>query len=338
MNPLIRVRDLNVHFPVSRGVLFKRTTSVVRAVDRLSFEIMRGETLSLVGESGCGKSTLARAILQLERPTSGRVYFGNTELTGLAPAALRRARRRMQMIFQDPYSSLNPRMTVAQIVAEPLLVHGVATGRQSRKRVAGLLQTVGLSPGMMHRYPHEFSGGQRQRIGIARALAVNPDFIVCDEAIAALDVSIQAQIINLLKDLQRQFDLTYLFIAHDLAVVKHLSRRVAAMYAGRIVELADRDRLYDDPRHPYTRLLLSAVPVPDPGARADRHAESPAADPASVDPASVDPALVDPALSTGPATGCSFSHRCPLATGRCRRAEPELRPVAEGHEVACFHA
>ena len=323
MTPLIQVRDLSVHFALTRGVLFKRAVREIRAVDRVSFEIIQGETFSLVGESGCGKSTLARAILQLERPASGRVFFRDTELGLLTRAALRRARRHMQIVFQDPYASLNPRMTVAQIVAEPMLVHRLVTGAESRKRVATLLDTVGLNAGMMDRYPHEFSGGQRQRIGIARALAVRPEFIVCDEAVASLDVSIQAQIINLLADLQRRFGLTYLFIAHDLAVVKHVSRRVAAMHAGRIVELADRDSLYRNPRHPYTQLLLAAVPVPDPRARTARHEESRATDPAARDV---------------PLDGCRFRHRCPLATDRCRRTEPELRPVAEGHLVACHYA
>ena len=323
MKSLIRVRELSVHFSLTRGVLFKRAAREVRAVDRVSFDIMRGETFSLVGESGCGKSTLARAILQLERPTTGRIFFRETELGLLSHAALRRARQQMQIVFQDPYSSLNPRMTVAQIVAEPMIIHRLASSAESRSRVATLLDTVGLDPGMMDRYPHEFSGGQRQRVGIARALAVRPEFIVCDEAVASLDVSIQAQIINLLTRLQRRFGLTYLFIAHDLAVVKHISHRVAAMHAGRIVELAGRDDLYRNPQHPYTQLLLSAVPVPDPGAR-----------PTGTDVSRA----TEPAVRELPPDGCRFRHRCPLATDLCRRTEPELRPVGKGHQVACHHA
>jgi oligopeptide transport system ATP-binding protein len=266
---LLRVDDLVMHFPIYRGVI-QRQVGAVRAVDGISFDIKRGETLGLVGESGCGKSTTGRTILQLYKPTSGQVHFEDVDLVHLKGEAMRQMRRKMQMIFQDPYASLNPRMTVEQIVGEPLMVHNVATGKEIQERVAHLLEIVNLNPAFAGRYPHEFSGGQRQRIGVARALALQPSFIICDEPISALDVSIQAQIVNLLEELQAQFNLTYLFIAHDLSMVRHISKRVAVMYLGVIVELADRDDLYRQPLHPYTQALLSAVPIPDPVADAMR--------------------------------------------------------------------
>ena len=261
---ILRVEGLKMYFPITSGLIIQRTVGNIKAVDGLNFSIKRGETLGLVGESGCGKSTTGRAILQLYRPTAGHVWFEDVDLTTMKGEDLRKQRRRMQMIFQDPYASLNPRMTVGAIVGEPLEVHGMADGDERRERVMELLKIVGLNPYFINRYPHEFSGGQRQRIGVARALAVNPEFIVADEPISALDVSIQAQIINLLEDLQQEFGLTYLFIAHDLSVVRHISDRVAVMYLGKMVELTDRTELYNNPLHPYTRALLSAVPIPDP--------------------------------------------------------------------------
>jgi oligopeptide transport system ATP-binding protein len=269
-SPLIRLQNLQVYFPVNRGFLLQKTVGFLKAVDGISLEIQRGETFSLVGESGCGKSTTGRAILQLEHPTDGKVYFEDIDLTALNDKALQQMRRRMQMIFQDPYASLNPRMTVCKIISEPLIVHHLSTQKKARNRVKELLDLVGLNPTFINRYPHEFSGGQRQRIGIARALAVQPDFIVCDEPIASLDVSIQAQVINLLKTLQQQFSLTYLFIAHDLSVVRHISDRIAVMYLGKVVELADHNQLYENPLHPYTQALLSAVPIPDPAIEKQR--------------------------------------------------------------------
>lgn len=316
---LITVKNLRVHFPVYRGIIVQKTVGAIKAVDGLTFEIKRGETLSLVGESGCGKSTTGRAILQLVRPTGGKVYFEDTDLTILKTEELRVMRRRMQMIFQDPYACLNPRMTVGKIIAEPLIVHNLST-KKVRDRVQELLKLVGLNSQFINRYPHEFSGGQRQRIGIARALAVNPDFIVCDEPIASLDVSIQAQVINLMKSLQEKLGLTYLFIAHDLSVVRHISNRIAVMYLGKIVELAGGVDLYENPLHPYTQALLSAVPIPDPELEAKRERII----------------LNDDIPSPiNPPKGCRFHTRCPLVVDRCRQEEPEFREVGRGHFVAC---
>jgi oligopeptide/dipeptide ABC transporter ATP-binding protein len=318
---LVEVRDLVKHFPVGGG-LFGRAPAMIRAVDGVSFTIRRGETLGLVGESGCGKTTTGRCILQLERPTSGAVLFEGRDLTRLSDAELRPIRRRIQVIFQDPYSSLNPRMTVGQILGEPLAVHGMAADRAARRaRVQALLGHVGLLPQHAARYPHQLSGGQRQRVGIARALAMEPALIVCDEPVSALDVSIQAQIINLLEQLQAGFGLTYLFVAHDLSVVRHISDRVAVMYLGKIVEVADRQALYEDPLHPYTRALLSAVPIPDPEVEAQReHVVLRGEAPSPVNPPS----------------GCAFHPRCPIAIPECARSVPPLREVRPGHTAACI--
>ena len=313
--PLLTVDGLVKHFPVRQGLL-GRAAGAVRAVDGVSFTLAAGETLGVVGESGCGKSTLGRLVLRLIEPSAGRVVFAGTDLGTLGSGALRTQRRAMQIIFQDPYSSLNPRMTVGQILAEPLALHGLHTGRH-RERVAELLQTVGLAPEHAARYPHEFSGGQRQRIGIARALAVEPKLIVCDEAVSALDVSVQAQVVNLLQDLQQRFGLAYIFIAHDLAVVKHIADRIAVMYLGRIVELADKRALFAAPRHPYTQALLSAIPVPEPGERPPRLLLS-----------------GDVPSPMAPPPGCHFHTRCAHAEPRCAQEAPAL--VAEGgHAVAC---
>ena len=320
---LLEVRDLVKHFPIGSGLL-GRPQAVVRAVDGVSFTIRRGETLGLVGESGCGKTTTGRLILQLERPTRGTVLFEGQDLTTLGEARLRPFRRRLQVIFQDPYSSLNPRMTIGQILAEPIAVHRIVADAAGRAaRVRQLLAEVGLLPQHARRYPHELSGGQRQRVGIARALAMEPTLVVCDEPVSALDVSIQAQIINLLEDLQARFGLTYLFVAHDLSVVRHISDRVAVMYLGRIVELADRQALYKDPRHPYTKALLSAVPIPDPAVEATRQRV-------------VLPGEVPSALH--PPSGCVFHPRCPIAVDRCRVEVPAFREVAPGHAAACLLA
>ncbi len=319
---LLEVRNLKMYFPITQGILLQRKVGDVRAVDDISFFIKKGETLGLVGESGCGKSTTGRSILQLYRPTGGSVKFGETELTSLKGEDLRKMRRRMQMIFQDPYASLNPRMTVGDIIGEPLDIHHLARGKARQERVQELLRLVGLNPYFANRYPHEFSGGQRQRIGVARALAVEPEFIVCDEPVSALDVSIQAQIINLLEELQGEFGLTYLFIAHDLSVVRHISDRVAVMYVGKMVELADRNALYRRPLHPYTKALLSAVPVPDPEVESRRQRVILTGDvPSPVNPPS----------------GCRFHPRCRYAKETCAQAEPEFREVESDHWVACHY-
>ncbi|HEX2438400.1 MAG TPA: dipeptide ABC transporter ATP-binding protein [Methylomirabilota bacterium] len=317
---LLEVRGLVKHFAVGGG-LFGGTPGTVRAVDGVSFSLRRGETLGLVGESGCGKTTTGRCILQLERATSGQVIFEGRDLGSLSDTELRPVRRRMQVIFQDPYASLNPRMTVGQILAEPLAVHGVVRERQARReRVRDLLSRVGLLPQHADRYPHQMSGGQRQRVGIARALAVEPSLIVCDEPVSALDVSIQAQIINLLEDLQSELGLTYLFVAHDLAVVRHISDRVAVMYLGKIVEIADRREIYENPLHPYTKALLAAVPIPDPVLEAERTRS----------------VLVGEVPSPlNPPPGCVFHPRCPIAIDRCRVDVPPLREVTPGHWAAC---
>jgi len=320
--PLLEVRDLVMHFRVGRGLF--GPPGIVRAVDGVSFTLRRGETLGLVGESGCGKTTTGRCVLQLEQPTRGEVIFEGRNLVGMAPAALRAIRNRIQVIFQDPYSSLNPRMTVGQIIAEPIAVHGLEPDRRAREeRVRGLLVRVGLLAQHAHRYPHELSGGQRQRVGVARALAMQPSLIICDEPVSALDVSIQAQIINLLAELQSDFGLSYLFVAHDLAVVRHISDRIAVMYLGRIVELASRRDLYEAPAHPYTRALLSAVPIPDPALEAKRERQVLAGEVPS---------------PLNPPTGCVFHPRCPLATERCKREVPQLRAVAANHAAACHRA
>ncbi len=319
-NSLLEVKGLKKYFPITQGILIQRKVADVKAVDGLDFGIKSGETLGLVGESGCGKSTTGRTILQLYRPTAGDVYFQGKDLAKMQGEELRKMRRHMQMIFQDPYASLNPRMTVGDIIGEPLEVHNIAKGKEKKERVQELLQIVGLNPYFVNRYPHEFSGGQRQRIGVARALAVNPDFIVCDEPISALDVSIQAQIINLLEELQSKFNLTYLFIAHDLSVVRHISDRIAVMYLGKIVELTDRDSLYGNPLHPYTKALLSAVPIPDPVVEEKRERIILTGDvPSPVNPPS----------------GCRFHTRCPLAIDICKQVDPEFRDVGGGHFVAC---
>jgi oligopeptide transport system ATP-binding protein len=319
---LLRVENLMMHFPIRRGV-FQRQVGAVRAVDGVSFEVARGETLGLVGESGCGKSTTGRTILQLYKPTAGEVEFEGINLVTLKGEQLRQMRRKMQMIFQDPYASLNPRMTVGQLVGEPLMVHNVATGAEINDRVLHLLELVKLNPAFASRYPHEFSGGQRQRIGLARALALQPSFIICDEPISALDVSIQAQVVNLLEELQQQFNLTYLFIAHDLSMVKHISDRIAVMYLGVIMELATRDELHAKPLHPYTQALLSAVPIPDPVADAKRERIILKGD------------VPSPA---NPPSGCRFRTRCPIAEGTCAESRPDFREIRPGHFVACFFA
>ena len=318
-NVLIKVENLVMHFPIYRGVI-RRQVGVVHAVDGISFTIQRGETLGLVGESGCGKSTTGRAILQLYKPTAGNVYYKDTNLVKLRPEPMRLMRREMQMIFQDPYASLNPRMTVRDLIGEPLMAFGENNSKQIDERVASLLDMVQLNPDFSSRYPHEFSGGQRQRIGVARALALNPSFIVCDEPISALDVSIQAQVVNLLEELQQELNLTYLFIAHDLSMVRHISNRVAVMYLGTFVELADRTTLYRKPLHPYTQALLSAIPVADPAYNEQRRRIILEGDvPSPVNPPS----------------GCRFRTRCPLADTICAEQSPEWREVEPGHFAAC---
>jgi len=316
--PLLRVRGLAKHFPIVRGALFPRQVGAVRAVDGVDFDVAAGKTLALVGESGCGKSTTGRLILRLIEPTTGEVAFAGAELTKLSPDEMRARRQELQIIFQDPYGSLDPRMTVAEIIEEPLRIHHAGDKTTRRGRVAELLDVVGLPREHASRYPHEFSGGQRQRIGIARALALRPRFVVCDEPVSALDVSIQAQIINLMLDLQKAFGLSYLFIAHDLGVVKHVAGEVAVMYLGKIVELADKRRLYAAPKHPYTQALLAAVPVPKPSARQ-----------------ALKPLAGEIPSPSAPPQGCRFHTRCPYAEARCRAEEPLLREVAPGQRVAC---
>ena len=321
---LLQVLDLKKHFPITGGFL-GRQVGAVKAVDGITFDIKQGETLGMVGESGCGKSTAGRAILLLHEPTSGQVLFKGDDLTQLSDKELRQRRPLMQMIFQDPYASLNPRHTVGKIVAEPLVINGVMKkgSQELQDRVAELLELVGMDPGYVRRYPHEFSGGQRQRIGIARALSLHPSFIVCDEPISALDVSIQAQVVNLLQDLQDQFDLTYLFIAHDLSMVKHISHRIMVMYLGKIMEMTDRNTLFDDPLHPYTQSLNSAVPVPNPALEQERQRFILKGDPPS---------------PANPPSGCVFHTRCPLTVEECITVEPEFREIRPGHFIACHLA
>jgi oligopeptide transport system ATP-binding protein len=319
---LLEVKDLTKHFHIAGGI--GRAGGTVRAVDGVSFSIRRGETLGLVGESGCGKTTAGRCVLMLEQPTSGQILFEGVDLASLSPRALREVRRRVQVIFQDPYSSLNPRMTIGEIIAEPLKVHGILPEKAARAaRVRELLEQVGLLPQHAERYPHQLSGGQRQRVGIARALAMEPALIICDEPVSALDVSIQAQIVNLLEDLQQRLQLTYLFIAHDLSVVRHISDRVVVMYLGRIAEVADRAKLYEEPLHPYTRALLSAVPIPDPKLEAHRER--------TVLRGEVPSPLRPP-------SGCVFHPRCPMAESRCSAEIPALREIKPGHWAACHFA
>ncbi|NLX08044.1 MAG: dipeptide ABC transporter ATP-binding protein [Chloroflexi bacterium] len=317
---LVEVTDLKKHFPIRSGILIQREVAAVKAVDGVSFQIFQGETLGLVGESGCGKSTTGRTILQLYRPTSGSVKFEGQEISTLKGEELRKMRRKMQMVFQDPYASLNPRMSVGRIVAEPLVVHNIGNRKERDERVAELLELVGLNPYFVNRYPHEFSGGQRQRIGLARSLALNPSFIVADEPISALDVSIQAQVVNLLQRLQNELGLTYLFIAHDLSMVRHLCDRVAVMYLGKIVEIAESEELYTNPLHPYTQALLSAVPVPDPVVEERRQRIILKGDVPS---------------PINPPKGCNFNTRCPVAVDVCYDQDPELVEVLPDHWVAC---
>ena len=320
---MVRVENLKKYFPIYRGVIISRKVAAVKAVDNVSFIIYKGETLGVVGESGCGKSTTGRAILHLEKPTAGKVYLGDIDLTKLGWEEMRLLRPRMQMIFQDSYASLNPRHSVGKIIAEPMVIHGIMDFGRRYKRVMELLELVGLNPNHYDRFPHEFSGGQRQRINIARSLALNPDFIVCDEPISALDVSIQAQIVNLFQDLQEKLGLTYMFIAHDLSMVQHISHRVAVMYLGKIVELTDRRSLFSQPLHPYTQSLMSAVPMPDPKTERKRRRIM------------LEGEVPSPA---NPPSGCVFHNRCPLATGDCSREIPEYREVLPDHFVACHLA
>lgn len=318
---LLEVKGLKMHFPIYAGI-FRRQVGTIKAVDGISFDIRRGETLGLVGESGCGKTTAGRVILRLYDATEGNIVLGGVDIAALAGEELRRVRPRMQMVFQDPHASLNPRMTVGSIIAEPIDEHGLLKGQEREDRIEELLSAVGLDPRFTNRYPHEFSGGQRQRIGIARALALNPDFIVCDEPIAALDVSIQAQVVNLLEDLQKQFGLTYLFISHDLSMIRHIADRVAVMYLGKIVELASRDDLYAAPKHPYTQALLSAVPIPDPVQELTREHIVLTGD------------LPSPA---NPPDGCNFCTRCQAATSICHTEDPAWREIEPGRYVACHN-
>lgn len=319
---LVQVRNLKKYFPVSRQ-LFSTQRRFIKAVDDVSFDVLEGETLGLVGETGCGKTTVARTILQLYRPTSGQVLFDGVDLACLQENDLRKMRSRMQMIFQDPYASLNPRMTVGAIIAAPLDVHTRLDQKEKRDRVQELLKLVGLNPDFVNRYPHEFSGGQRQRIGIARALALNPDLVICDEPISSLDVSIQAQVVNLLEELQNRLGLTYIFVAHDLSMVRHISDRIIVMYLGKVMELADRNEIYLHPLHPYTRALMSAVPIPDPDKARNRKRIILKGD------------IPSP---LNPPQGCNFNTRCPIASGRCFQEDPEYREISPEHWVACHFA
>jgi len=323
-NTILQVNDLKKYFPINRGFL-GRQVGAVKAVDGITFSIQKGETLGMVGESGCGKSTAGRTILQLYQPTDGHVYYEGKDLASLAPEELRQIRPNMQMIFQDPYATLNPRHSVKKIVSEPLIIHGMMKkgSSQLNDRVADLLKLVGLDPAYMRRFPHEFSGGQRQRIGIARVLSLDPNFIVCDEPISALDVSIQAQVVNLLQDLQEQLGVAYLFIAHDLSMVKHISHRIIVMYLGKIMELADQNTLFENPLHPYTQSLISAVPAPNPKTERRRKRFILEGDPPS---------------PANPPSGCVFHTRCPLAFDECIKTEPEFREISPGHFVACHLA
>lgn len=321
---LLSVRDLQVHFPIKRGLVFQRQVAAVKAVDGLSFSIAPGETLGLVGESGSGKTTVGKAIVRLLKATGGSIEFNGQDINSLKGSALRAVRKQMSIVFQDPYGALNPRMTAGSVVGEPLIVHKLTSGKgEYLDTVAGLMETVGLNPATMNRYPHEFSGGQRQRLGVARALAAKPSLMILDEPVSALDVSIQAQVINLLQDLQEEFNLAYLFIAHDLSVVRHISDRVAVMYLGKIVEIAESSRIYENPLHPYTQALLSAVPVPDPLIERERtrivlHGDIPS--------------------PLAPPPGCVFHTRCPIAIEDCPLAVPEMRELEPGHQVACIRA
>jgi len=321
--PLLEVRDLRVHFPFSRGSFFRRSRGWIRAVDGVSFEVREGETFGLVGESGCGKSTTARAILNLIQPTSGSVQFEGRQIAGLSDAAMLPFRRRMQMIFQDPFASLNPRMTVGEIVAEPMKIHRLFDRRERKLQVMRLLDLVGMNPRFLNRYPHEFSGGQRQRIGIARALAVQPELIFCDEPVSALDVSIRAQVINLLMDLQQKLGLAYVFIAHDLSIVRHISDRIGVMYLGRLVEVAESEQLYRDPRHPYTQALLTAIPIPDPEKERHRRRTMLSGELPSPDQVYA---------------GCAFADRCPIGDMECLQVVPPLEAIEANHPVACLKA
>ncbi|MDK2823657.1 MAG: peptide/nickel transport system ATP-binding protein [Clostridia bacterium] len=316
---ILKVKDLKKYFPVKKGIIFNKRVGTIKAVDGISFNVLKGETFGLVGESGCGKSTTGRLILQLLKPTGGKIIFQDRDLTSLNFEKMRKIRQEVQMIFQDPYASLNPRRTVGEIIAEPLVIHQIGTPEERRKKVLELLEVVGLNKSFVSRYPHEFSGGQRQRIGIARALAVKPKLIVCDEPVSALDVSIQAQIINLLEELQEKFDFTYIFISHDLSVVKHISDRIAVMYLGRIVELATYSQLFENPLHPYTQALLASIPVPDPRLRKERGVLE-----------------GDVPSPFNPPPGCHFHTRCKYAKDICRRQVPGLEDQGDGHLAACL--